>query len=220
MELKAFFITLGWTETPGLASITKHGLQEGDEVHFLVPSWEDRGVADALSSLKALIERISPKIPVEEVRVPVDSFEEGAARILAALLKASAGGKKLIVNLSGGMRALIVEALTAAMLSGVEGLVVEVGAEDRRFSVEATLNAWRGMAIEGAQWRLMKALEGKLALSELAGRAGLPLSTAYRSTMALAKMGLVKAEKEGRKRLVSLTPIGRVLLMARGLKGA
>lgn len=110
---------------------------------------------------------------------------------------------------------MIVEALTAAMLSGVEGLVVEVGAEDRKFSVEATLNAWRGMEIGEAQWRLMKALEGRMALSELAGRAGLPLSTAYRLTMALAKMGLVRAEKEGRKRLVSLTPIGKVLLLAK-----
>jgi len=213
--LKAFFITLGWTETPALTSVTKHGLQEGDEVYFLVPSWEDKGVANALSTLKALIERISPKIPVEEVRVPIDSFEEGTARILAALLKAQAKGGKLIVNLSGGMRALIVEALMAAMLSGVEGLVVEVGAEDRSFSVEVTLNAWRGMVVEEAQWKLMKALEGRMALSELAGRVGLPLSTSYRLTMALAKMGLVKAEKEGRKRLVSLTSIGRVLLLAK-----
>jgi len=42
----------------------------------------------------------------------------------------------------------------------------------------------------------------------------MPISTIYRLAMFLKKLGFIEAKKLGRKRLFSLTSIGKVILLA------
>ncbi|MEM3584678.1 MAG: hypothetical protein QW193_05325, partial [Nitrososphaerales archaeon] len=79
---KSFIITLGWSDTPALASLTKHGLAEGDRIIFLIPDWRDEGTISTISNLKGIINKISQKIEVHELLIPIDNFGDAVKRIL------------------------------------------------------------------------------------------------------------------------------------------
>lgn len=195
--MKAFFVALGQSAPP-LTSLTKHGLQEGDDVYFLIP--EGGGIP---GRFEASIKMLSDKIGLKAVEVPLD-FEAGVAKILRALLEAK--HRELIMNLSGAPKLLAMEALMAITLSGLERVRVEI---EPGKAVDL-----RGLLGElgGAEERLLRAVErGPLMLSDAAAEAGLAISSAYRAMERLEGAGLVRTAKEGKKRVIELTPIGRAL---------
>jgi CRISPR-associated protein Csa3 len=209
---KSFIITLGWTESPALTSLTKHGLAEGDTIILLTPDWRDEGVMATISNLKAIVGNISQKIVLEELPVPIARFEEAVGVILKRLSKERAEGRKLIVNLSGGMRILIIEALIAVMTSGVKDTIIEVQSEDKRMTVEIPYLWEYTPSLSHPQMTILKALINKpSSVSELAKIHGLPLSTTYRLILKLEGTGLIITEKVGRERVSRPTLRGKLV---------
>lgn len=209
---KTFIITLGWTEAPALSSLTKYGLGEGDKILVIIPNWEDKGVVTTLTNLKAIIEKISPNIQIEKLQVDVKSFENSVTQISKKIIDEGKKGRKIIFNLSGGMRALILEAFLAAMLSGIKDISIELQSENRAFTIEIPILSAQLSKLSKIEKIIVNSIKKRSnSISELAKQLGKPISSIYRAAINLEKRGLIETIKEKRKRYLQLTSIGKLL---------
>jgi CRISPR locus-related DNA-binding protein len=209
---KSFFITLGWTEGPALTALTKHGLAEDDRVILLISDSGDEGSLAAVSNIRAIINRISNKIEIEELQIPIARFEEAVSIILKKMRGEKTNNRSLIINLSGGMRILIVETLIASMILGAEDIHLEIQSEDKKVLIEIP-HLWEHMPrLTRPQVEMLKNLTKRsISVSELAEDLKLPISTTYRLLLEMERGGLVKTEKLGRERIAHPTMRGRLI---------
>ncbi|MEM0010519.1 MAG: hypothetical protein QXT84_02365, partial [Candidatus Bathyarchaeia archaeon] len=128
--MKTFIATIGWTEWPIASAITKHGLYEGDKIILLSPEKKDERSMAAVNEVKHFVSKFVPFVEVSEVSVPVHSPSD-AILLLARLFIKESSSRDLIVNLSGGMRILVLETLIALTLIHIENLVLELQTEDK-----------------------------------------------------------------------------------------
>ena len=206
--MRAFFIGLNASKALPLNALIKHGLADGDEVYFLFSSEEK--AFKTINEFKSFISAISLKIALKKVKIPLKPFEDGIAKVLEALLEVKE--RKIVMNLTGASKLLAIEAFMAAMLSGLK-MQVEIGD-----SVEITLYGLESVKLKDKDKRFLEAIkDDKEMLSGIAAKAGLTRLNAYRTMVRLEQMGLIITEKKGKIRLVTLTPIGKILSLAKGL---
>jgi len=208
IKLRAFFIGLNALKVLPLNALVKYGLVDGDEVYFLFSSGEK--AFKAINEFKSFVSAISLKIALRMVEVPLKPFEDGVIKVLEALLEAKE--REIIMNLAGASKLLAIEAFMAAMLSGLK-IQVEIGD-----NVEIMLYGLESVKLKDKDKRFLKAIENdKEMLSSIAAKAGLTRLNAYRTMIHLEQIGLIITEKKGKIRLVTLTPIGKILSLAKGL---
>ena len=211
---KSFIITLGWTEAPTLTSISKHGLDCGDRVILLTPERRDKGAEAAISRIKSLVSLIKGGIEVLELPLPIERFEDAVMKITRVIRSAAEQGHYVIMNLSGGMRLLVIEALMAALLSNVQDLTVEIQTEDGRFDITIPLIIKPSFILSPIQRLILKSLKNREAsITELSRDLGKPISTVYRLVKKLSDEGFVELEKRGRKSIARLKLKGEVAIV-------
>ncbi|MEM3388960.1 MAG: CRISPR-associated CARF protein Csa3 [Thermoproteota archaeon] len=214
--MKTFVATIGWTEWPIASAIVKHGLSKGDKIILLSPEKRDERSRAAVSEVKHFVSKFVPFVEVSEVSVPIHSPSE-AIPLIAKLFSEEGKGRDLIVNLSGGMKILVLETLLALMLISIENLVLELQTEDK---VDVQLPIlWR--PVEDLSPPARKALKilwehGPVSLSKLADSLRISVATAHRLLKSLEKNSIVSSKKVGKERIMELTPKGRILLSVTG----
>ncbi|MBO3754140.1 MAG: CRISPR locus-related DNA-binding protein [Candidatus Brockarchaeota archaeon] len=214
--MKTFVATIGWTEWPIASAIIKHGLSKGDRIILLSPEKRDERSRAAVSEVKHFVSRFVPSVEVSEVSVPVHSPSD-AIPLLARLFAKEGGDVGLIVNLSGGMRILVLEALIALMLVNVKNLVLELQTEDK-VNVQLPI-LWKPMGdLSPHARKALKILEerGPVSLSNLANILRVSVATAHRLLKNLEENSIVISKKVGKERIVELTLKGRILLSIAG----
>ncbi|BAJ50848.1 CRISPR-associated protein, Cas3 family [Candidatus Caldarchaeum subterraneum] len=210
---KTIMVTLGYTEWPVVSSLVKHGLEPGDRIVTIVPSKSDARSSAAIQEIRNFLSKFSPGVSLEVLTVDVVKFEQAVATVLKRLFKEKKEGRNVIVNLSGGMRILILEAYTALVLWGAGAAVSEIVTEDKQELVLPTLSTVGVFSLlKESDFRVLEAAKNSESVVALAKTARLPLATAYRRVVALEKMGLLSTVKRDRVRTVSLTALGRVVL--------
>ncbi len=205
-------VTLGYTEWPVVSSLVKHGLESGDRIVTIVPLKSDARSAAAIQEIRNFLSKFSPGVSLEVLTVDVIKFEQAVATVLKRLFKEKKEGRNVIVNLSGGMRILILETYTALLLSG-SAAVSEIVTEDKQELALPSLSTVSVLSLlKESDLRVLEAAKNSESVVALAKTARLPLATAYRRVVALEKMGLLATVKRDRVRTVSLTALGRVIL--------
>ena len=217
---KTFVSTLGFTESLVLAPIVKLGLNRDDRLIILVPSGlgdEDR-IENTLRKLRDMLNAISgDSFDMRTVSVPVDDFAE-AVRLVRKIIidEAEVEGRTVYVNISGGMRALVIEAYTATLLARtLRGNIAftELELEGSAGSVKIIPVTFPKQFTETKR-RILKELAGEtapLGMKELAERTGLSLPTLSRNLREMMRDGLVELRKEGKRILAQITKEGRIL---------
>ncbi|MEM1941003.1 MAG: CRISPR-associated CARF protein Csa3 [Candidatus Caldarchaeum sp.] len=209
---KTIMVTLGYTEWPVVSSLVKHGLESGDRIVTIVPLKSDARSAAAIQEIRNFLSKFSPGVSLEVLTVDVIKFEQAVATVLKRLFKEKKEGRNVIVNLSGGMRILILETYTALLLSG-SAAVSEIVTEDKQELALPSLSTVSVLSLlKESDLRVLEAAKNSESVVALAKTARLPLATAYRRVVALEKMGLLATVKRDRVRTVSLTALGRVIL--------
>ncbi|MDJ0271871.1 MAG: CRISPR-associated CARF protein Csa3 [Candidatus Caldarchaeum sp.] len=209
---KTIMVTLGYTEWPVVSSLVKHGLESGDRIVTIIPSKSDARSAAAIQEIRNFLSKFSPGVSLEVLTVDVTKFEQAVATVLKRLFKEKKEGRNVIVNLSGGMRILILETYTALLLSG-SAAVSEIVTEDKQELALPSLSTVSVLSLlKESDLRVLEAAKNSESVVALAKTARLPLATAYRRVVALEKMGLLATVKRDRVRTVSLTALGRVVL--------
>jgi len=213
---RAIVLTLGFDEKFAIRALMRAAPLKEDEVVVIIPSIGDEKSKKALDSVRSFCNIIGTNVDVREV--PVAEPKAAMAIIYKLCSQRLKEGKRLHLNLSGGMRALILETLAAALAAARHIPEVKVEVELENFSgvVEFTLSDFTLSPPESQDLDILtciKELEdagGRATLDRIASRTEIPRSTVYRRLLELVRRGYVKLERQDRKVAYSLTDLGRM----------
>jgi CRISPR-associated protein Csa3 len=186
-------ITLGFDEKFALRAIFRRGLRAGDRVIFVVPEDEDPRAEKAFSTLQQIVFRSIPEVSVERFRIPVRDFPKAVSLIRRLALSLLRSGEKVILNLSGGQRIVILEVLAGFLSCGASGVDVEVESEDSSTLATFPLTMMTNIKIDREDADILKILtQAPRRFSEIQSAAGISRSSTWRRLKKLIGLGLVE----------------------------
>ena len=211
--MKTLIATLGWVEWSIVSAILRHGLSKGDKILLLLPEKKDEKSRKAIEEVKNFVSKYVPMVSVLEVIVPIYNPTEAISTLVKTIMEEVKEKRELIVNLSGGMRTLILETLLALTMLKVESLTLELQTEDK---VDLQLpKTWEAPHIlSSREIRIFKVIEekGLLSLSRLAKALKLPIATVHRIVEQFENKGFIASKRVGKERTIELTEKGRIML--------
>jgi CRISPR-associated protein Csa3 len=180
--------TFGFDERFAFRSLLRRGLGGSDKVAVLVPSNRpDEKSENALSSLDNFVKRYVNGEGVMRYEIEIDDFYV-AVTIIAGLFRSWAE-RPIILNLSGGMRLLIVETLVAAVYCGIP-IKVEMETEDGKTFTEFETPDLLPVRLDELDIEILKTLSNvKLTLKFLAEALQVAKPTAWRHVKKLQELG-------------------------------
>jgi CRISPR locus-related DNA-binding protein len=163
----------------------------------------------ALSVLNDFVKRYVNEEGVELMKVPIGDFYGSVLTLTRAFR--SWAERPIVLNLSGGMRLLVVEALCAALISRVP-MTVEVESEDGKALATFSTDDLSFPEIDEVDRQIIESLaRGVRTLDSLSERLGISKPTAWRRLRRLERAGMVRLSKGGRREIaVELTERGRI----------
>lgn len=202
--------TLGFDEKFCYRAILRHGIKEGDEIILITAEKVER-VEKAYEWIKRLIQTsFSEKVRVQLFEVNIEDVER-AIREVVDIVKGVEG--RVIVNLSGGMRALVVIVLLACMIASMDAKI-EIEKEDFSAVVDFQSNLIKLVKSPptAIELEILKLIDGgSKSVQEIAKRLEKDESTVRRYLTELEKSGLITAEKR-KPLIVRLTSLARLFL--------
>jgi CRISPR-associated protein Csa3 len=210
--MRTFIATIGWTEWPIASALLKHGLSKGDKIILFSPEKKDERSREAINEVKSFVSRFAPDVDVSDIPVPVHDPAE-AITILAKQISGEAKeGRKLIVNLSGGMRALVVEVLLALTLLRIDDLALEIRTEDKvDLNIPKVWEPHPDLTREEIEVLKMLARGGSLSLSDIAKKLRISVATTHRILRRMEDGGALISKRIGKERIAELTPKGEII---------
>jgi CRISPR-associated protein Csa3 len=203
-------VTFGFDEKFAIRALMRHPPSDRTRVVVLLPEeGQDERVERGLSVLNDFVKRYVNEEGVELMKVPVGDFH-GSVLTLARAFRSWAE-RPIILNLSGGMRLLVVEALCAALISRVP-MAVEVESEDGKALAAFSTDDLSIPEIDEVDRQIIKWLaSGDKTLGSLSERLGISKATVWRRLRRLERAGMVKLSKGRRREIaVELTERGRI----------
>lgn len=202
-------VTFGFDERFAIRALMRRPVRGEVRIAVLVPEdGEQERVNKALAVLNEFVTRYVTERGIERVTVPVEDFL-GAVLMLARTFR-SWTERPVVLNLSGGMRLLVAEALCAALLSRVP-MTVEIESEDGKVLAEFSTTDLTFPETDEIDRQIIESLGyGTMTLGLLSERLGLSKPTVWRRLRRLADAGLLEVSGGRRGEVVaSLTKTGR-----------
>ncbi|MCK4811936.1 MAG: winged helix-turn-helix transcriptional regulator [Methanosarcinales archaeon] len=236
--MKTYISPLGFETTHVISLIVKHGIEKGDRIILLRPIASDSRADRAVEDIKDLTGKVDRTITVDVVQIDHHDFSAMMLSLMDLIASAAkpdvqpttppttlpaapaplapARGK-VIVNLSGGPREILI-ALTAASIALSELVYKTTNFSDiDRELREIELPHIARTPDEKVRQILGDILKnGPTALTAIAARLGVSESTISRSCAKLADMYMVEITPVGRSKQIALTLSGKVLLKVCG----
>jgi len=215
---KTFVSTFGFTESLVLAPIVKIGLNKNDKIIVLLPAdlGEEERASNALKKLEEMLRVISGgAFVLETQKVPVSDFVK-AVNIIRRLLEREAEKNKVYVNISGGMRALVIEAYSATLLArsikpNIHFTELELEGSTGSLKILPIIFPQQFSQTKRRILQELKKHKASLKTVDLSRNLQLSLSTLSRNLREMEADGLVKLRREGRRMLIEITEEGKVL---------
>jgi len=203
-------VTFGFDEKFAIRALMRHPPSDRTRVVVLLPEeGQDERVERGLSVLNDFVKRYVNEEGVELMKVPIGDFH-GSVLTLARAFRSWAE-RPIILNLSGGMRLLVVEALCAALISRVP-MTIEVESEDGKALAAFSTDDLSFSEIDEVDRQIMESLaRGDKTLGSLSERLGISKATVWRRLRRLERAGMVNLSKGRRREIaVELTERGRI----------
>ncbi|MFW6196461.1 MAG: CRISPR-associated CARF protein Csa3 [Thermoplasmatota archaeon] len=209
--MKTALTPLGFDTSQLISFITKDGISKGDHVMILRPKEspnEQRGDT-AFNETKEILNKISEDIKIKKIVLNTKNFEETVLEI-SNLIDQIEG--EIVVNLSGGVRSIIV-ALTINSIFYHEKI-------DRVYNLEKIDRNMREIELPFISFELTDnekkifttiSKEGPLTYNELVDKLDLSKSTVSRLSKILEKKHIVTIEEKGKQKQVSLSLTGKLI---------
>jgi len=219
MSRKTIFVTFGWTEAPIISSILRYGLSEGDKIVVILPEQRDERSQIALRDLKSFILGYAKNIEINEMHISLEDPVDSIARLKNAI--ESERGRKCIVNLSGGMRAIVILTYLATLFAGHPEITIELETEDRKRVIELPeirpedLREFR--ELPSLTKEIIKhLLSGPIEASILRKKFNIPPSSFHNIQVKLVRMGYIEQERISKFIVLKLTSRGKLLAKLAG----
>ncbi|MGC9113014.1 CRISPR-associated CARF protein Csa3 [Acidilobus sp.] len=186
-------VTLGYDEKFQLRAVSRWFGRDLRKV-VIVGSFDDDKAKRALSSLEDYLD----KLGVQHERVEVNPHDMADIVIKAGRLLASLAGQDVVVNLSGGMRILIVGVLAAVLLREAK-VTIEIETEDLAHLATFTSSDLMPVKLTEDHIKVLNAIrEGHTSVNSIHSYLGMPLSTTWRKVKDLKDQGLVVEDDSGK----------------------
>lgn len=186
---------------------SKLGVSSEDVLLLVMPSSDDVRGLNVVRAVEKFISNYGLKINLHVLKINVGSFWEasGAVRKNIEKIFSKYVPEKLVILLSGGMRALILETLTGCIAAGLKGDIV-VYREDLKGYIEFPLETLKIEKPPVEELRILKMIkEGKVNLKSIAKVLSVSKTSAFRMVKRLEERGLVRIEHRGRASKIVLT---------------
>ena len=217
---KVFIMTLGFEEKFCFRALLRHEIQENDRLVFITGRLIER-VKKAFDTIKKFVKH-SYGNSVELQLIELTSYDDiynSVEILLEKLGKIIRKNDEVIVNLSGGMRILLVIVLLALLLKGIRNVqLIELELEDSSGIVKIDLTLLRLPEILSNLTQekvdvLKEIIAGKTDVGTLSKALNKDESTIRRHLSSLESLGLIRVEK---KKPLSVIPekIARLILFA------
>lgn len=185
------------------------GVGSYDHLLLVMPSGDDVRCSGVVDSVKAFISNYELKLGLDVVTVDVAGFWSSAGTIRKTIenLYSKLEPKELIVLLSGGMRALIMEVLVGCIATGLKGQVL-VYREDLKGHIEfplEILNIEKPTIEHTRILKIIHELGGSANLKDIKHKLKISKATAHRKIKELENMNIVRIEHRGRASKILLT---------------
>ncbi len=199
-------ISLGFNENSPLRYMIRKGLKETDTILITYPrqSKEDERALRARQALIKIISSIYHEIKIVEFPVNVQDFYCAVMELGQKI--AEIHEPDIYVNLSGGMRALIAEILSALELFRINSEVT-ISLEDGTGEITFRSSDLLPKTLDKVMLQIISEVHsGHGSIVNISNRLGVPKSTVWRKAVDLEKMGILL--KEGKE--YSLTDVGKL----------
>ncbi len=192
----ALILTLGFDEKFCYRAILRHGIKEGDKIILLTAGLVDR-VKKAYEWIKTFVER-SYDVEVRLIQIDVKDFIKAIRDVMNTLDEFK--DYNLIVNLSGGMRALAITVLLALMIKSMRNVRLEIELEDFSGLIEIPQNLLRIHEIRQnlteEKIEILKLIaQGLRDVKSLSKTLKRDVSTIRRHISSLEELGLIVVER-------------------------
>ncbi|MEN3047865.1 MAG: CRISPR-associated CARF protein Csa3 [Candidatus Caldarchaeales archaeon] len=205
-------VTLGFDEKFAVRAVIRHSNSQLDRVVVITPAHRvDERSESAIGSLREILRRYLLIEGVERVEVNVDDFF-GTVGELVEMFDSWAGNTA-VLNLSGGMRLLVIECLIGALMSKTR-MTIELESEDSSAYISFRNDYFDPVIFNETDHLdrlVLKHLTNVYSISVLSELLDLPKTSAWRRIRKLERLGLIEVEKAGRSLAVRLTDKGRAL---------
>jgi len=213
---RALFITLGFEEKFAVRALTRHGLDKGDKITLVTGPRIDK-VDKAINFISDFILKYyGGEVDLHVEEVSVHDIYAAISLLRRILTDRSRGADQVIVNLSGGMRVLIVAFIIALGLINLPNLIVEIETEDSSTLIQIPtqiIKVWRHqVGVEKTE--ILKILVSRgdyMSSREIARLTGKDESTIRRHLSKLREIGLVEA-KRFKPLLVKASPTATIFI--------
>lgn len=203
--------TLGFDEKFCYRAILRHGIKEGDEIVLITAEVIDK-VKKAFDWIKKLIETsFSDKVTIKLIQLDVKNLEK-SIKTVSELIDSSQG--KVIVNISGGMRALVTIVLIACIMRSKKDMVVEIETEDFSSLLQIPSETFQLIKepISEIHLEILKLVKNGIKKADsISKELKRDPSTVRRHLAELEKKGLIKAEKK-KPLIISLTNLAELFV--------
>ena len=214
--MKTYISPLGFETTHIISLIVAHGIEKGDRIILLRPNAPDSRADRAVEDIRDLTAKVDHTITVDVAKIDHHDFGVMILRFMDLISSATppaAPTGKVIVNLSGGPREILV-ALTAASMALSDSIYKTTNFSDidRELSEIELPHITR--TLDKTAWQILDDIlkHEPTTLTAVAGRIGASESTVSRQSAKLAGLRAVEITPAGRKKQIALTLSGRVLL--------
>ncbi len=210
---KALIVTLGFDEKFCYRAILRHGIKEEDIIILLTAGLVDR-VKRAYEWIRVFAE--SYDVEVKLIQIDVKDFNRALKEVMRILDELK--DYSLIVNLSGGMRALAITVLMALTIKPIRDLKVEIELEDFSGLIEIPRNVLKLSEIRAnlgkEKIEILKLIaQGVEDVKSIADLLKKDVSTVRRHIYTLIDLNLVVVVKK-KPLIVKTTELAEIVLSA------
>jgi len=203
---KLFIFTLGFEEKFAMRMITAHGLDQGDKLLFITGPMVEK-TKRTIDFIKGFIEKYflgQVQMEIMEIK-SLESFIGIVSKIYSKITNEEKNYDRIIVNLSGGMRILVLATYTAIILATLNRKILEktkIELETEDLSVKLTIpniliKVQELIKLSKEKLEILKCLiEREKTVKELAEELHKDETTIRRHLIDLVEIGVVKKIEE------------------------
>jgi len=217
---KTFVSTFGFTESLVLAPIIKLGLTKDDRLIILTPAGlgNEERTRNALRKLREMLNAISGgTFNLKTTKIKITDFADSVRQIRELITKEAEEGREVHINISGGMRALIIETYTATLLArttkeNIKFTELELEGSTGNIKIIPITPQKR---LNKTKKKILKELAKEkkpMEMKKLSEKTRLSLPTISRNLKELTANQLIALKKEKRKILAQITKEGKLFI--------
>lgn len=208
--------TIGFEEKFMIRAITRHGLDKGDHILLITGPSTEKSM-NAINLIKGFVTKYYGKdVSLSIKEVPISDFYTSVLTIKQSIIERAKELTNVIVNLSGGMRVLIIATLLALAMLNLKNVLIEIETEDSSSIITIPTEMLSlGQSKLGKRLldilRILVESQTPLSVSEIAKELQLDESTIRRHLLKLRRMKLIEVKKP-KPLMVQPSPLARLLV--------